>query len=44
MHHIITKIFMFVALSAVDNNSTDSLYSKNVYSTAYAWASQKAIF
>lgn len=36
MHHIITKIFMFVALSAVDNNSTDNSYSKNVYSTAYA--------
>lgn len=34
MHHIITKIFMFVALSAEDNNSTDSLYSKNVDSTA----------
>ena len=31
MHNIITRNFMFVTLSAVDNNSTESLHSLKMY-------------
>lgn len=45
MHNIITRNFMFVTLSAVDNNSTESLHSLKMYDPQHMLELlQKAIY